>query len=694
MFMGTQTMFILGIIFVCSVVTLLYVWVLFRKVKAIEVKNKRIEEIGGYIEEGALAFLKREYKVIIPFYIVVSIFLACLGFYPGLDGAQGVGWQSAICFLCGGFFSGLAGFIGMKAAIKANSRTTYSAVIGGMPKALRTAFSGGAVLGLGVVGFGLAGLTALIFIFWDAFSLTEAVQVVAGYSLGCSMVALFARVGGGIYTKAADVGADLVGKVEAGIPEDDPRNPATIADNVGDNVGDIAGMGSDLTESYIGAIVSALAIGLETALVSDQITNTLFVLMICALGTVASLISVILIRSKEWHRPQRTLNFATYIAVGIVLVGTLLLSIFYLENYKAFFAVLSGIVVGILVGHIAERYTSSEHKVVQYIAQQSQTGHATNIIAGLSTGMQSTALTTVVLALGVIVSYVVLGDFGIGLAAVGMLSTVGITVSVDGYGPISDNAGGIAEMSKQAPEVRRITDKLDSVGNTTAAIGKGFCIGSATLTSLALFVAYAHATDLAAINIIHTQTMVGLLIGAMLPFLFASLTIKSVGKAANLMVEEVRIQFKTDPGILKGTSIPNYTRCVDISTKAALKEMVLPGIIAMTSPVIAGFLFGAEGLGGVLMGGLVSAIMLAVFMANAGGAWDNAKKYIEEGNYGGKGSEVHKASVTGDTVGDPLKDTAGPAMDILIKMMSIISLIIAPILANPNFTSLWDILVK
>ncbi|MFA6816919.1 MAG: sodium-translocating pyrophosphatase [Lentisphaeria bacterium] len=692
--MGTQTMFILGIIFVCSVVTLLYVWVLFRKVKAIEVKNKRIEEIGGYIEEGALAFLKREYKVIIPFYIVVSIFLACLGFYPGLDGAQGVGWQSAICFLCGGFFSGLAGFIGMKAAIKANSRTTYSAVIGGMPKALRTAFSGGAVLGLGVVGFGLAGLTALIFIFWDAFSLTEAVQVVAGYSLGCSMVALFARVGGGIYTKAADVGADLVGKVEAGIPEDDPRNPATIADNVGDNVGDIAGMGSDLTESYIGAIVSALAIGLETALVSDQITNTLFVLMICALGTVASLISVILIRSKEWHRPQRTLNFATYIAVGIVLVGTLLLSIFYLENYKAFFAVLSGIVVGILVGHIAERYTSSEHKVVQYIAQQSQTGHATNIIAGLSTGMQSTALTTVVLALGVIVSYVVLGDFGIGLAAVGMLSTVGITVSVDGYGPISDNAGGIAEMSKQAPEVRRITDKLDSVGNTTAAIGKGFCIGSATLTSLALFVAYAHATDLAAINIIHTQTMVGLLIGAMLPFLFASLTIKSVGKAANLMVEEVRIQFKTDPGILKGTSIPNYTRCVDISTKAALKEMVLPGIIAMTSPVIAGFLFGAEGLGGVLMGGLVSAIMLAVFMANAGGAWDNAKKYIEEGNYGGKGSEVHKASVTGDTVGDPLKDTAGPAMDILIKMMSIISLIIAPILANPNFTSLWDILVK
>ncbi|MFA6843109.1 MAG: sodium-translocating pyrophosphatase [Bacilli bacterium] len=693
--MSTQTVIILATIFVASVVTLLYVWLLFRKVKKIKVENQRIEEIGKYIEEGAMAFLRREYKVIIPFYIIVAVVLTCLGFIPGLNGAQGVGWQSAICFICGGFFSGLAGFIGMKAAVKANSRTTYSAVTGGMPKALRTAFSGGSILGLSVVGFGLIGLTVLIFIFWKSFGISEAVQVIAGYSLGCSMVALFARVGGGIYTKAADVGADLVGKVESGIPEDDPRNPATIADNVGDNVGDIAGMGSDLTESYIGAIVSALAIGLETTLVAtDQVTNILFVLLICALGTVASLISVIIIRSREWHKPQKTLTIATYIAGVIVLVGTLLLSVFYLKDVRAFFAVFAGIIVGILVGEIAEVYTSSEHKTVKYIAQQSQTGHATNIIAGLSTGMKSTALTIAVLALGVTVAYVIFGDFGIGLAAVGMLSTAGITVAVDGYGPISDNAGGIAEMSNLDEGVRKITDKLDSVGNTTAAIGKGFCIGSATLTSLALFVAYASATKLTAINIINTQTMIGLLVGAMLPYLFASLTIKSVGKAANLMVEEVRRQFKADPGILKGTSKPDYTRCVDISTQAALKEMILPGVIAILSPLVAGFLLGAEGLGGVLMGGLVSAIMLAVFMANSGGAWDNAKKYIEEGNYGGKGSETHKAAVTGDTVGDPLKDTAGPAMDILIKMMSIISLIIAPILANPNFTSLWELLIK
>ena len=679
----------LVLVIFAAVITLGYVFVLFRRVSRVAINDKKVEEIHNHIHEGAMTFLVREYKLIIPFVLGIGVLLTVLGFVPALQGAEGIGWKAAICFVIGACFSAAAGWIGMAIATKANARTAIKARDEGMSGALKVAFSGGAVLGLSVVGFGLLGLAAISLVVYALMGDIHApIQILTGYSLGCSLIALFARVGGGIYTKAADVGADLVGKFEAGIPEDDPRNPATIADNVGDNVGDIAGMGSDLTESYVGSILSALTMALLTGL---SVKHLLFPILLCGVGALAAIASVIIFRAKKWADPHKALNIATYIATGIVIVAAVCLSIFYVGNWKLLVCVVSGLLAGIGVGFIAELYTSDEYKAVKQIAKESTTGHGTNIIAGVGVGMKSTWLTIACLAAVIAVSYFFGGSYGIALAAVGMLSTVGITVTVDGYGPIADNAGGIAEMSELPHGVREITDKLDAVGNTTAAIGKGFCIGSATLTSLAFIISFIEAAKVE-ISLADPKVLIGMLIGAMLPYLFSALTIGSVGRAANKMVDEVRAQYEAHPEILEGKMAPDYNRCIDISTKASLREMIVPGLIVLASPVAAGFILGAAGLGGLLIGGLVSAIMLAVFMANAGGAWDNAKKYVEAGNFGGKGSDTHKAAITGDTVGDPFKDTAGPAMDILIKLMSVISLVLVPVLAST--TCLWDFIVR
>ena len=684
---------------ICGAAALAFAAALTLRVMMVDEGNAHIKRIGEAIREGAYAFLRREYVVLVPFIIIVFAAVWVLVDWYSNDELIP---KTAIAYLAGTICSAAAGFIGMSVAVRANGRTAASAMRGLNP-ALRVAFSSGAVMGMTVVGIGLLGVTILYFIYED-------INYVFGFGFGASSIALFARVGGGIYTKAADVGADLVGKVEAGIPEDDPRNPAVIADNVGDNVGDVAGMGADLFESYVGSIIAAIALA-GTAVAAAGLAAgwkshvALLPLVIAGGGIVASMLATFIVRSGErasFGELLWALRRGIFGAAILVLVFSFL-TVWWLDldgiiapnvsDLDIFWCIVAGLSAGVIIGVGTEYYTSYDYGPTKTVAESAETGVATTIISGLASGMQSTLLPLLMVVGAILAAYVLADFYGVAMAGVGMLSTLGITLATDAYGPVADNAGGIAEQAQLAPEVRQRTDALDALGNTTAATGKGFAIGSAALTSLALMAAYAQAVGLDVLDLLNVTTLVGLLIGAMLPSLFSSMTMKAVGRAAYHMVNEVRRQFREIPGIMEGTGRPDYARCVDLSTRGALREMVLPGIMAVAVPLVVGFLLGAEALGGLLIGAVAAGFILAITMANAGGTWDNAKKYIELGHFGGKGSDPHKAAVEGDLVGDPFKDTSGPSLNILLKLMAIVSLVFAPVLLQvQGGAGLWNLL--